>query len=110
MLGGLIENFRDRRVIPVLIEALAHPDPEIEAFAIAKLGDFRAGEAVESLLPFLDDADAYVRNVTYQALGKIGDPRALPRLKRALLIRAAQRERDNIHKAIQEIQKAKGTS
>ncbi len=106
---GIIENFRDRRVIPALIEALVHPDPDIKIFAISKLGDFRAGEAVESLLPFLDDANDYVRNVTYKALGKIGDPKALPRLKRALLIRASQQERENINKAIQEIQKAKGT-
>ncbi len=106
----IIENFRDRRIIPVLIEALLHPGPEIKVFAISKLGDFRAGEAVESLLPFLDDANAYVRNVTYQALGKIGDPKALPRLKRELLIRASPQERENINKAIQEIQKAKGTS
>ncbi len=105
----IIESFQDRRVIPVLIEALVHPDLEIEVSAISKLGDFRAGEAVESLFPFLDDANEYVRNVTYETLGKIGDPKALPRLKRELLIRASPQERENINKAIQEIQKAKGT-
>lgn len=104
---GIIENFRDRRVVPVLIEALVHPDPEIKRFAISKLGDFRAGEAVESLLPFLDDPNDYFRYVTYEALGKIGDPKALPRLKRELLIRASPQERESITKAIQEIQKAK---
>lgn len=109
-MAGIIKSLRDRRVIPVLIKALAHPDLEIKVSAIFKLGDFRAGEAVESLLPFLDDANDYVRIVTYEALGKIGDPNALPRLKRELLIRASPQERENINKAIQEIQKAKGTS
>ena len=104
MMGWLIGNFWDRRVIPVLIEALVHPDSGIKVAAISKLGDFRASEAVESLLLFLDDADAYVRNETYEALGKIGNPRALPPLKKALK-RASPQERENINKAIREIRK-----
>ncbi len=100
----LIENFGDRRVVPVLIKALAHSDFGIKVAAISWLGDFRAGEAVESLLPLLDDADAYVRNEIYDALGKIGDPRALPPLEKALK-RASQRERENINEAIREIRK-----
>lgn len=104
LMNEIIENFRDRRVIPVLIEALANPDLSIKIASISKLGDFRASEAVESLFPFLDDAEAYVRNETYDALGKIGDPRALPHLEKALK-GASQQERKNIKKAIQEIKK-----
>jgi hypothetical protein len=104
MMSGIIENFRDRRVIPVLIEALAYPDWGINVAAISKLGEFRASEAVESLLPFLDDAEAQVRNEAYGALGEIGDPRALPHLEKALK-RASPRERENIGKAIREIKK-----
>lgn|GEM_PF-1870816 len=107
MMVGIIENFRDRRVIPVLINALDYhyyPDFGIKVVSISKLGEFRAREAVESLLPFLDDADTYVRNVTYEALGKIRDSKVLPSLEKALK-RASQRERENIKKAIREIRK-----
>jgi hypothetical protein len=100
----LIENFRDRRVIPVLIEALADPELNIKVVTISKLGDFRASEAIERLLPYLGDSEAYVRNTTYEALGKIGDPKALPHLEKALKS-ASQRERENIKKAIREIRK-----
>lgn len=100
--SAIIACIQDRRVVPVLMEALANPD--FKEASISKLGDLRAVEAVERLLPFLDDADIYVRYVTCSALGKIGDPRALPRLEKALN-RASERERENIKKAIQEIKK-----
>jgi hypothetical protein len=104
MMVGLIENFWDRRVIPVLIEALVVPEFNIKVVAISKLGDFQASEALERLLPYLGDSEAYVRNTTYEALGKIGDPKALPHLEKALKL-ASQREKENIRKAIREIRK-----
>ena len=100
----IIGNFRDRRVIPVLMDALYQPDLYFKATVISKLGDFRATEATEILLPFLGDSSTYVRNTTYEALGKIGDPKALPHLKEALK-RAPKTERKNIKMAVKKIRK-----
>jgi hypothetical protein len=104
IMSEVIENFYDRRVIPVLIEALVYPEFNIKVAAISKLGDFRASEALEKLLPCLGHSEAYVRNETYEALGKIGDPKALPHLEKALKL-ASRQERENIMQAIREIRK-----
>ena len=104
IMSTIIGNFRDRRVIPVLMDALYQPELYFKATVIAKLGNFRATEATEVLLPFLGDSDPYMRNLTYEALGKIGDPKALPHLKEALK-RAPKTERKNIKMAVKKIRK-----
>lgn len=104
IMSRIIENFKDRRVIPVLMDALDRPEFNIKVTAISKLGDFRATEAAERLLPFLGDSEPYVRNTTYEALGKIGDPKALPHLEDALK-RVPQREKKNIKRALRKIRK-----
>jgi hypothetical protein len=66
--------------LPALLEALDQPDPAVRARAAARLGWRRSPEAVEKLLALLpsgvDETCALL-----DALGALGDPRALPALR-----------------------------
>jgi hypothetical protein len=54
------------------------------ATALYTLGHLRAREALDAALAAFDDKDELVRLRAAQALGRIGDARAVPRLKAAL--------------------------
>jgi len=72
------------RAIPLLEMRLADVMPKVRAAAAVGLADLVASESVTALLRSVDDDDAYVRQMAVNALGELGDARALPRLRRAL--------------------------
>jgi HEAT repeat protein len=73
------------RAIPLLEAALKGDEaPEARSAAAVGLGDLRAAEALSALLVAIEDNDVHVRQMALNALGEVGDARALPRLERAL--------------------------
>jgi HEAT repeat protein len=95
-IGDLVRHAREDasvrdRAIPLLELALtgrepqpADPSSAVRSAAALALADLKAHEALASLLVAVEDDDAYVRQMALTALGEIGDPRARPRLERAL--------------------------
>lgn len=80
-----------------LVAALNHPLSETRARICWMLGQNKVVGAVPHLLHILVDPDLFVRVAALQALGEIGDERALPALERfaadkSVLIRAAAQE------------------
>jgi HEAT repeat protein len=73
-----------KRAIPLLEMRLADVAPKVRAAAAVGLADLVATETVPALLRSVDDDDAYVRQMVLNALGELGDVRALPRVRRAL--------------------------
>jgi HEAT repeat protein len=77
-----------------LVAALNHPLSETRARICWVLGQKKVVGAVPHLLHILVDPDLFVRVAALQALGEIGDERALPVLERfaadeSVLIQAA---------------------
>ena len=70
----------DPRAIEPLLEMLAMRPSYTIIRALSMLGDNRA---VEPLLGLVDNQDAVIRYSVYEALGQLGDVRALPALRRA---------------------------
>jgi len=64
--------------VDLLIEALA--DPDLRGSAALRLGDLRARRGVPGLLRLLRAKDDLSRNAAVKALGRIGDPSAIPGL------------------------------
>lgn len=61
--------------VPVLLDLLAqHPAPEVANVAIVALGSIGDARAFQSLLPFLADEDATVRQTTVGALSSLAHP------------------------------------
>jgi hypothetical protein len=77
------ETIRERAVRE-LAKRLQDDHPKVRAAAAVGLGDLHANDAVTALLVTAFDDDAFVRQMALNALGEIGDARALPRLRRAL--------------------------
>ncbi len=69
---------------PVLFELSQHRRWQVRQKAFEALGQLRAGGAQSSLLYGLDDPSAEVRSAAVDALGRVGDHRALPGLALAL--------------------------
>lgn len=67
-----------------LIKALSQEKNENLTAIIYALGILKANQAVDVLLPFLNDDDAHVRLVTVMALGNIGEVKSLGRIKSLL--------------------------
>jgi hypothetical protein len=59
-----------RTVIPVLLEALSGPNPEVRLAVIEALDDYSDDIKPEALIPALSDSDEEVR---FEALGVLGD-------------------------------------
>ncbi|MBD3869239.1 MAG: HEAT repeat domain-containing protein [Acidobacteria bacterium] len=59
---------------------LMDDDPQVRADAVVRLGQARAGDAVDSLVVLLDDPDEVVRVSAIRALAHIGNPRVVPDL------------------------------
>ncbi len=72
--------------VPALIEALQdQSNPFTRRWEAAKaLGVIKDEGAVEPLIKAMSDENEVVRRVTAEALGKLGDTRAIPVLKKAL--------------------------
>jgi len=64
--------------VDYLIAALA--DPRLRLFAASSLGEIRAHAAVPALVRNLNVKNDPVRNAAVKALGRIGDPSAIPSL------------------------------
>lgn len=69
-----------------LIELLSHPEEYVRISAIEAIGALKIKDqtTVETLLPFLKLPSVEIRKVTVIALGKMGDPAAIPALSRTL--------------------------
>ncbi len=66
------------RVLPVLRERLCDDDDDVRIFAANISGHIGAAEGVSALLMALTDPNPNVRYAVVEALGKIGDARAIP--------------------------------
>ncbi|MBI5574436.1 MAG: HEAT repeat domain-containing protein [Elusimicrobia bacterium] len=82
-----------------LIERVKNdPDNSVKMQAILILGNMRASGAVDSLIPLLKDKNPDIRLMSAQALGKIGDVKAAPAIKDALLVSAEEMKTDAVLK------------
>jgi HEAT repeat protein len=71
--------------MPALLESLTHPDWLVRLHAVEALGKAQSCEAVQPLLTTLfNDADSAVREDAVRALGLIGDPCAVEHLFAAM--------------------------
>lgn len=77
-------NFDRRRIAEAVLPALDDPSLDIRLQAIHVLGQWRIAEGVDRLARLLDAPDDQVQGAAVLALARIGDARAIPRL-RALL-------------------------
>ncbi|MCL5284129.1 MAG: HEAT repeat domain-containing protein [Armatimonadetes bacterium] len=83
--GGLLLEAGGKPYLEKLIWALKHPEPTVSPRAAWVLGERRESQAVEPLISAIDGAsDMALLEEAVVALGKIGDPRAIPCLERAL--------------------------
>ncbi len=76
--------FRQPSTVPLLLELCTHRRWQVRQKAIETLGALNARTAQSSLLYALDDPSSDVRTAAVQALGLVGDARALPALTLAL--------------------------
>jgi hypothetical protein len=73
------------RALPLLERALRTDDVSaVRAAAAVALADLVGVEVLSALLLSVEDPDAHVRQMSFSALGEIGDARAARRLQRAL--------------------------
>jgi HEAT repeat protein len=73
------------RALPLLERALRGDEhAQVRGAAATALADVKGNEALATVLAAVEDVDGYVRQMALSALGEIGDPRAVPRLARAL--------------------------
>jgi hypothetical protein len=81
----IVQEWEQKRNVPSLVTALAHPDSTIReeaAWALSQVARRNDTQAVEPLLDFLGKASSFSPITSaMEALGKIGDPRAIDRLK-----------------------------
>jgi HEAT repeat protein len=76
----LLGRQRDSRVPPALIAALDDPDPNVRFHVVEALGYMRAGEAVNALLDVAESGDFFLAYPALDALSRIGDRGAGPRI------------------------------
>jgi HEAT repeat protein len=82
---ALLGKFKDRRATAVIIEHLDHRDPWVREQAIHSLGELKDPLATLPLIRFLEnDPDSCHRIAVANALGMIGDARAVGSLKKRL--------------------------
>ena len=76
----LLGRQRDHRVVPALIGALDDTDPNVRFHVIEALGHLRAAEAVDALLDVAESGDFFLAYPALDALSRIGDRAAAPRI------------------------------
>jgi HEAT repeat protein len=80
------QSFADK-----LRAALRHPEPQTAVRAAWILGERREHSSVPDLIHVLESArDSFLAEAAAEALGKIGDPAALPTLQRASQVGAVR--------------------
>jgi HEAT repeat protein len=86
-------RIRTPGVVPALAKALPAAKGPARATILRALGDLRAQEAVQAILPFASDADANTRHMALFALANIGDPAAADVLAKAVAAAVSPFER-----------------
>ncbi len=71
-------------VVPLLLKALEDEDDNVRASAVEYLGRFREPSVIDSLVDIVEAGEIWTAYPAVNALGKIGDRRALPPLLKAL--------------------------
>jgi len=82
--AGALGALGDEAAVPVLVVALADPEPVVRAEAARSLGLLRDSRAAPALCRALADPDASVRFYAAYALGEIKDKGTAPALLKAL--------------------------
>lgn len=96
--GADLRDFAGESYAEKLVRALHHPEPTVPIRAAAILGKLGSQAAVEPLIELADSAsDPYIQEAAVEALGKIGEPQAVPCLERLsregpLRVRAAAKQ------------------
>jgi HEAT repeat protein len=81
--GADVGNLSGERYEKKLVRALHHPEPSVPIRAAAILGELGSRAAVEPLLEIAEaNRDPYIQEAAVEALGRIGDLRALCCLER----------------------------
>jgi HEAT repeat protein len=76
--GADLQDFSSRSYEEKLIVALRHPEPTVPIRAATILGELRSQAAVEPLINITRSVDdPYIQEAAVEALGRIGDIRAL---------------------------------
>lgn len=88
--------------VPTLLKYLKNNQSENQSDIIIALGYHPFPKVAESLLPFLDDPA--LKYVTIAALGKIGDPIALPKIKTIYEKTTREVKKRSIERVIKELE------
>jgi HEAT repeat protein len=85
-LASALGAIGDKKAAPVLLRLLGAPDSFTRVEAVEALGRIRANEAVEPLIKLASDdgQEPFVNKKAIEALGLIGDTRAVPTLVRTI--------------------------
>lgn len=94
----------DRAAIPSLLKGLSDSDRATRTHSIIGLGALKAREAVEPLVGLLDDPKH--AGSAAQALGQIGDEKALGHLRIAAATVSSERRRRQFECAIAELERS----
>lgn len=80
--AAVLTATRDPRALQALSDALDDPDEEVRTLAARALGAVESTEATGQLLALIDKprVPADLKEEAVRALGRLGDPRAIPRL------------------------------
>jgi HEAT repeat protein len=79
--ANALGNLGDHRAIPHLIGMRDDPEWGVRTDVFHALGLLKAKEAVGVLVEGLNDTHSYPRQRAAEALGRIGDPAVIPRLR-----------------------------
>jgi|GEM_PF-6449645 len=77
-------EFRDKRAVEPLLEALNDKDKETRKIIVIALGEIGDEKAIDKLINLLMEDKKEVRKYAAEALGKIGNKKAIPYLLKAL--------------------------
>jgi len=84
----IIGVIKDRASLPLLLASLKDEDDNVRASAVEYLGDLAEPAIVDELVKILREGEVWTAFPAADALGRIGDRRAVPALIEALSVRA----------------------